>query len=55
VTQELVIPYDRHAIVAEVHDAARVLSEEYDATGTHLQVRAWPESIERIRQKLVSS
>jgi 50S ribosomal subunit-associated GTPase HflX len=39
-----VIPYDRQARVALLHERCRVLEERYEENGAHLRVRA-PESV----------
>ncbi len=49
---EISVPYHRHALVGEAHDAASVLSERYDDMGTHLQVKAWPAVLARLRNAL---
>ena len=46
---ELVVPYAKQALVGSVYEAARVVSEEYDETGTRMRVRGLPEAIERLR------
>jgi GTP-binding protein HflX len=49
---ELLIPYAKQALVNEVYESARVLSEEYDEAGGHLRVRAHPAALERLRSLL---
>lgn len=46
---ELVVPYAKQALVSEVYDHARVLSEIYDEAGAHLSVRAEPAVLGRLR------
>lgn len=46
---ELVVPYAKQALVSEVYDHARVLSEIYDEAGAHLSVRAEPAVLRRLR------
>ncbi|MBK9259770.1 MAG: GTPase HflX [Polyangiaceae bacterium] len=46
---ELVVPYAKQALVSEVYDSARVLSETYDEEGAHLSVRAEPAVLSRLR------
>lgn len=46
---ELVVPYAKQALVSEVYDNARVLSETYDEKGAHLAVRAEPPVLARLR------
>lgn len=45
----LVVPYAKQALVSEVYDHARVLSETYDELGAHLSVRAEPAVLGRLR------
>jgi GTP-binding protein HflX len=45
---ELVVPYSKQAMLQEVYEAARVVSEEYDEVGTRLRVRAMPDSMARL-------
>lgn len=46
---ELVVPYAKQALVSEVYDHARVLTETYDEAGAHLSVRAEPAVLARLR------
>lgn len=46
---ELVVPYAKQALVSEVYEGARVLSETYDEAGAHLSVRAEPAVLARLR------
>jgi GTPase len=46
---ELVVPYSKQALVSEVYDNARVLSETYDELGAHLSVRAEGPVLARLR------
>lgn len=48
----LSIPWSKHAIVAAVHDSARVLSETHTEAGTELLTRARPEVLARLRALL---
>src|SRR5262249_40554261 len=50
VDEELVIPYAKQALIGEVYENARVVSEDYDETGTRLRVRALPAAIARLRR-----
>jgi GTP-binding protein HflX len=52
VDEEFVIPYARQALLGDVYESARVISEEYDETGTRLRVRALPAAIARLRGAL---
>ena len=46
----LVLPYAKQALIGEVYESARVLSEEYDETGRVLRVRGLPGAISRLRR-----
>jgi len=46
---ELVVPYSKQALVSEVYEHAKVLSETYDERGAHLVLRAEPASLARLR------
>ncbi|MBZ0116911.1 MAG: 50S ribosome-binding GTPase, partial [Sandaracinaceae bacterium] len=48
----LSIPWSKHAVVAAVHESARVLSEVHGEDGTELEIRARPEVIARLRAML---
>jgi len=47
-----VIPYDRQAHVALLHDRCRVLEERYEADGAHLRVRAPAALLDGLRREL---
>jgi len=49
VEQDLVVPFSRQALIGTVYESARVVSEDYDETGTRLRVRALPAAIARLR------
>ncbi len=49
---ELVIPYDRQAILGEMHETGRVADERYDESGVTVRFRAEPETIARFRKRL---
>jgi GTPase len=49
---ELVIPYDRQAVLSEMHDNGRVVDEKWEDTGVTVTWRAEPETIARIKSKL---
>jgi GTP-binding protein HflX len=55
VEEELVLPYAKQSLLGEVYENARVLSEEYDATGRVLKVRGLPGAIARLRSALAES
>ena len=50
---ELVVPYARQHLVGEVHGAARVLSESYDAEGARFRVLADVAVLARLQSLLV--
>lgn len=45
---ELVVPYDRQAVLREMHEAGRVADERYDESGVTVRFRAEPETIARV-------
>jgi len=49
---ELFVPWDRHKIVHDVHQQARVLAEAHEDDGTRLQVRGARAVLERLRASL---
>jgi GTPase len=49
---ELLLPYAKQNLIAEVYESALVLSEEYDEAGGHLRVRAHPAALDRLRSLL---
>jgi GTP-binding protein HflX len=55
VEDELVLPYAKQSLLGEIYDNARVLSEEFDASGRRLKVRGLPGAIARLRTALASS
>ena len=55
VEDELVLPYAKQSLLGEVYENARVLSEEYDATGRVLKVRGLPGALARLRSALAGS
>lgn len=55
VEDELVLPYAKQSLLGEIYENARVLSEDYDATGRILKVRGLPGAIARLRSALGSS
>jgi GTP-binding protein HflX len=50
----LVVPYAKQALIGEVYESARVLSEAYDETGRVLNVRGLPGAITRLRRSLAA-
>lgn len=51
----LVLPYAKQALIGEVYESARVLSEDYDETGRVLRVRGLPGAIQRLRRSLAGA
>jgi GTP-binding protein HflX len=49
---ELVIPYDRQAVLSEMHDHGRVVGQRYEESGIIVTYRAEPETLARFRSKL---
>ena len=49
---ELVVPYGKQSLVAQIHERARVLSETWDEAGAHLLVRAQPVEVDKLRSLL---
>jgi GTP-binding protein HflX len=52
VEEELIVPYDRQAILSEMHDAGRVSEERYEEGGVFVTYRAERDTIARFRSKL---
>jgi GTP-binding protein HflX len=55
VEDELVLPYAKQGLLSDVYENARVLSEDYDATGRILKVRGLPGAIARLRRTLAAA
>jgi GTP-binding protein HflX len=55
VEDQLVLPYAKQGLLSDVYENARVLSEEYDATGRIMTVRGLPGAIARLRRSLAAS
>ena len=55
VEDQLVLPYAKQGLLSEVYENARVLSEDYDATGRIMRVRGLPGAIGRLRRALAAS
>ncbi|CAI9121575.1 GTPase HflX [Brytella acorum] len=51
----LVLPYAKQALIGEIYENARVLSEEHNETGRVLKVRGLPGAMERLRRSLGSA
>ncbi|MDO9057876.1 MAG: GTPase HflX [Bradyrhizobium sp.] len=52
VEDQLILPYAKQGLLSDVYENARVLSEDYDATGRILRVRGLPAAIARLRRAL---
>ena len=52
VEEEILVPYSKQAVVGAVHEAARVIAEDYDEAGARLRVRGLPAAIARLRSLL---
>jgi GTPase len=50
--EDLFIPYTVQGVIGEIRTKMRVLSEAYNEKGVTLRVRAAPEKIEQIKNKL---
>ncbi len=48
VEADLVVPYAKQGLVGSVYEAARVIDEKHDETGSVLRVRGLPEAIARL-------
>ena len=51
VDAELFIPYAKQALIAEVYETARVVSETFDESGRKLLIRALPGALARLKQR----
>jgi len=54
VEDEFVLPYGKQGLLGEVHEHARVLSEDYDTKGRIMKVRGLPGAIAHLRRMLVA-
>jgi GTP-binding protein HflX len=54
VEDQLVLPYAKQGLLSAVYENARVLSEDYDATGRIIKVRGLPGAIARLRRTLAA-
>lgn len=52
---EIVVPYDRQAVLSEMHDNGRVVEEKWEEGGVVVTWRAAPETVARIKSKLAPS
>jgi GTPase len=48
VEAELLVPYAKQKLVAEIYEAAQVLSEEYDEAGARVKLKADPATVARL-------
>jgi GTPase len=55
VDDQLVLPYAKQGLLSNVYENARVISEDYDATGRIIRVRGLPGAIARLRKTLAVS
>ena len=55
VEDQLVLPYAKQGMLSDVYENARVLSEDYDATGHIITVRGLPGAIARLKRTLAAS
>jgi GTP-binding protein HflX len=54
VDDQLVLPYARQALLSDVYENVRVLSEDYDTAGRIMKVRGLPGTIARLRRSLAA-
>jgi GTPase len=55
VEEQLVLPYAKQALLNDIFENTRVLSEDYDTTGRIMNVRGLPGAIVRLRTALAAS
>jgi GTP-binding protein HflX len=55
VEDQLVLPYAKQRILAEVYETTHVLFEDYDATGRILKVRGLPGAIARLQRAVAAA
>jgi GTP-binding protein HflX len=55
VDEQLTLPYAKQGLLGEIYENARVLSQDYDATGRIMTVRGLPAAIARLRRTLAGS
>ena len=53
VEASLVIPYAQQAVISQIYENARVVSEDFDETGRKLVIRALPAAVAKLT-RLVS-
>jgi GTP-binding protein HflX len=49
------LPYAKQGLLGAVYENARVLSQDYDATGRIMNVRGLPAAIAKLRSALTGS
>jgi len=49
---ELVVPYAKHGLLADVYESARVVAEDHEESGTRLRVRGLPAAIAKLQRAL---
>ena len=54
VEREIVVPYAKQGRLGEVYESARVVSEEYDETGTRLRIRGLPAAVAKLERAFTS-
>ena len=54
VEEQLTLPYAKQGLLGDIYENARVLSEDFDATGRILNVRGLPGGIARLRKILAA-
>ncbi len=54
VEEQIVLPYAKQGLLGEIYEAARVLSDEYDASGRVMRLRGMPGAITRLRRLLAA-
>ncbi|MCY1058338.1 GTPase HflX [Nannocystis sp. SCPEA4] len=52
VEAELLVPWPQHALVAQLHGEAQVLSEAHEEAGTRVRVRIEPDTLKRVQAAL---
>jgi GTP-binding protein HflX len=52
VEASVVVPYDRQAAVARMHEEAKVVSQDYQDDGVHVVLRGDAETVARLRKGL---
>ena len=50
VEAELVVPYDKQGLLAEVYENARIIAEDYEEGSARLRVRGPPAAIAKLQR-----